>query len=46
MCFNSSFASGKFFQVWQLPPIALWWPATDPIDIVFFDDDKTFSARI
>jgi hypothetical protein len=28
MCFDSSFASGKFFQMWQLPPIALWWPAT------------------
>jgi hypothetical protein len=29
MCFDSSFASGKFFQVWQLPPIALWWPADE-----------------
>jgi hypothetical protein len=27
VCFDHIYATKILFEVWQLPPIALWWPA-------------------
>jgi hypothetical protein len=32
VCFDHIYATKILFEVWQLPPIALWWPAADGYD--------------